>query len=76
VSKVARWESVWEICEVWGWVGGRTSGSVPRRRAEESGPWVVRCSSSVREDGGIVRFFAYFISIPASFLREQKLDAP
>lgn len=42
VNKVARWERVCDTCDVWACVGGNKSGSGPKRRAEERGPWVVR----------------------------------
>jgi hypothetical protein len=59
VRSVDKWERVCETCDVWSWVGGSSNGSGPRSREEESGPWVVKCSSSVRAEGGRVRFFAY-----------------
>lgn len=58
VKRVARWERVWETWDVRSCVGGRRSGSGPRRREEDKGEWVVRCSSSVLAAGGVVRFFA------------------
>jgi hypothetical protein len=41
------WVRVCEISDVAGWVGGRTSGSGPRRRAFWSGAWASMWACSV-----------------------------